>query len=68
MDQNEKEGNEEQEQVPGSSYDVHHDGTKGTTVFGDNSRIYQDHRRFLVVVTPGTGMYFQKFNRLKCHD
>jgi hypothetical protein len=49
MDQNEKQSNEEQEQKPGSSYDVHVKGAQAPTVVGDHSSIFQDHRRFTQV-------------------
>ena len=61
MDQNENERNEEQEQMRGSSFDVHLDRTNGPTILGDNSTVVQDQRRIVNVVvnlSPGTSAYF----------
>jgi hypothetical protein len=65
MDQNEKQSNEEQEQKPGSSYDVHVKGAQAPTVVGDHSTIVQDHRRITqvnVVVQQATIIQPEKIN------
>ena len=66
MDQNEKQSNEEQEQKPGSSFDVHvHEGTQAPTFVGDHSTFYQDDRQYTqvnVVVQQATIIQPEKIN------
>jgi hypothetical protein len=47
MEQNKKESTEEQDQNPGSSYDVdvHASGSNAPTIVGNNSTFIEDHRQ-----------------------
>jgi hypothetical protein len=67
MEQNKKESTEEQDQNPGSSYDVHASGSNAPTIVGDNSTFIEDHRHFQqvhVVVQQATFIQPEKGIRL----